>query len=400
MIWLNFRKRLGNFTLRLDCTLTKKVTAFLGESGSGKSTLLNCISGILTPDEGEIAFGDEVLDDVKARIHQPPEKRRFGYVFQEGYLFPHLTVEQNIRYGEPSRGGGARLENAPTELNHGEPSRGGGARLENAPTELNHGELLENAPTDLLSKVIDTLEIGTLLKRYPRQLSGGQRQRVAIARALAMEPRLLLMDEPLASLDHGLKHRILPYLHHVKETFDVPMLYVTHSISEALAIADEAFLLSDGEITASGEPHQLLTAPAALPIAQLTGVENILSLPIAFSDKVSGITALQIGSQRIVVPYTDEARLQSMSQDVPIAIRAEDILISLEPNLPISARNILKGILREMHRAGDRTLLTIDVEGYPLSVKITHDAREQLQLREGMSCYCVIKANAINLLWG
>ena len=398
MIWLNFRKRLGNFTLRLDCTLTKKVTAFLGESGSGKSTLLNCISGILTPDEGEIAFGDEVLDDAKARIHQPPEKRRFGYVFQEGYLFPHLTVEQNIRYGEPSRGGAARFPNAPTGLNHGESSRGG-ARLENAPTELNHGELLENTPTDL-SKVIDTLEIGTLLKRYPRQLSGGQRQRVAIARALAMEPRLLLMDEPLASLDHGLKHRILPYLHHVKETFDVPMLYVTHSISEALAIADEAFLLSDGEITASGEPHQLLTAPAALPIAQLTGVENILSLPIAFSDKVSGITALQIGSQRIVVPYTDEARLQSMSQDVPIAIRAEDILISLEPNLPISARNILKGTLREMHRAGDRTLLTIDVEGHPLSVKITHDAREQLQLREGMSCYCVIKANAINLLWG
>ena len=419
MIWLNFRKRLGNFTLRLDCTLTKKVTAFLGESGSGKSTLLNCISGILTPDEGEIAFGDEVLDDAKARIHQPPEKRRFGYVFQEGYLFPHLTVEQNIRYGEPSRRGGARLENAPTALSHGEPSRrggarlenaptalshgelsrSGGARLENAPTELNHGELLKNAPTDL-SKVIDTLEIGTLLKRYPRQLSGGQRQRVAIARALAMEPRLLLMDEPLASLDHGLKHRILPYLHHVKETFDVPMLYVTHSISEALAIADEAFLLTDGEITASGEPHQLLTAPAALPIAQLTGVENILSLPMAFSDKVSGITALQIGSQRIVVPYTDEARLQSMSQDVPIAIRAEDILISLEPNLPISARNILKGILREMHRAGDRTLLTIDVEGHLLSVKITHDAREQLQLREGMSCYCVIKANAINLLWG
>ena len=400
MIWLNFRKRLGNFTLRLDCTLTKKVTAFLGESGSGKSTLLNCISGILTPDEGEIAFGDEVLDDAKARIHQPPEKRRFGYVFQEGYLFPHLTVEQNIRYGEPSRGGGARLKNAPTALSHGEPSRRGGARLENTPTELNHGELLENAPTDLLSKVIDTLEIGTLLKRYPRQLSGGQRQRVAIARALVMKPRLLLMDEPLASLDHGLKHRILPYLHHVKEAFDVPMLYVTHSISEALAIADEAFLLSDGEITASGEPHQLLTAPAALPIAQLTGVENILSLPIAFSDKVSGITALQIGSQRIVVPYTDEARLQSMSQDVPIAIRAEDILISLEPNLPISARNILKGTLREMHRAGDRTLLTIDVEGHPLSVKITHDAREQLQLREGMSCYCVIKANAINLLWG
>lgn len=367
---LNFCKYRGNFTLNLDCTLSKKVTAFLGASGSGKSTLLNCISGILAPDEGEIAFGDEVLDDVKARVHLQPEKRRFGYVFQEGYLFPHLTVEANIRYGEPVKAGiwwkrGTRLKTAPMEL----------------------------------SKVIDTLEIGTLLERYPNQLSVGQRQRVAIARALAMEPRLLLLDEPLAALDYGLKNRILPYLRHVKEAFDVSMLYVTHAISEALAIADEAFLLADGEVTAHGEPHQLLTAPAALPIAQLTGVENILSLPIAFSDKVSGITALQIGSQRIVVPYTDEARLQSMRQDVPIAIRAEDIIISLEPNLPISARNILKGTLREMHRAGDRTLLTIDVEGHPLSVKITHDAREQLQLHEGMQCYCVIKANAINLLW-
>lgn len=365
MIRLNFRKRRGNFTLSVDCTLTKKVTAFLGESGSGKSTLLNCISGILTPDEGELVFDDEVLDDATARIHQPPEKRRFGYVFQEGYLFPHLTVAQNIRYGEPSRRRAARLKNAPTDL----------------------------------SKVIETLEIGKLLKRYPHQLSVGQRQRVAIARALAMEPRLLLMDEPLASLDSGLKNRILPYLRHVKETFEVPMLYVTHAISEAMAIAEEAFLLADGEITASGEPHQLLTAPAALPIAQLTGVENILSLPIALSDKASGITALQIGSQRIVVPYTASACLQGMNQDVPIAIRAEDIIISLEPNLPISARNILKGTLREIRRIGDRTLLTIDVEGHPLSVKITHDAREQLQLREGMSCYCVIKANAINLLW-
>ena len=368
---LNFCKCRGNFTLNLDCTLSKKVTAFLGASGSGKSTLLNCISGILAPDEGEIAFGDEVLDDVKARVHLQPEKRRFGYVFQEGYLFPHLTVEANIRYGEPVNPASVWWKRR--------------ARLKAAPREL--------------SKVIDTLEIGTLLERYPNQLSVGQRQRVAIARALAMEPRLLLMDEPLASLDDGLKNRILPYLRHVKETFDVSMLYVTHAISEAMAIADEAFLLADGEVTAHGEPHQLLTAPAALPIAQLTGVENMLSLPIAFSDKVSGITALQIGRQRIVVPYTDEARLQSMRQGVPIAIRAEDIIISIEPNLPISARNMLKGTLREMRRAGDRTLLTIDVEGHPLSVKITHDAREQLQLREGMQCYCVIKANAINLLW-
>ena len=216
-IRLNFRKKLGSFTLAVDCTLKKKVSAFLGVSGSGKSTLLNCVSGTLAPDEGEIAFGDETLYESTSKINLTPEKRRFGYVFQEGYLFPHLTVAQNIRYGQP------------------------------------------NPRT--FSAVIDVLEISELLQRYPKELSGGQRQRVAIARAIAMEPRMLLMDEPLAALDSALKDRIIPYLHHVKDAFEIPILYVTHAFSEAMALADEAFLIADGVIIANGEPHQLLTAP-------------------------------------------------------------------------------------------------------------------------------------------
>lgn len=355
-ISLNFRKRLGSFALKLNCTLEKKVTAFLGASGSGKSTLLSCISGTLSPDEGEIAFGDELLYASALGIDMPPEKRRFGYVFQEGYLFPHLTVEQNIRYGQPR---------------------------------------YRRKDPESTARVLDILEISALLHRYPKQLSVGQRQRVAIARALAMEPRMLLMDEPLASLDSELKNRIIPYLHHVKDAFDVPILYVTHAISEAIALADEAFLLSDGEIAASGEPHQLLTAPSAMPIAQLTGVENILSLPVADSDKRRGVTELEIGSQYLVIPYIAAA----IGEAIPTAIRAEDIIISLEPNLPISARNILKGKIDQLDAVGERTLLSILVEGHRLSVKITHEARGQLQLRRGLEVYCVIKANAINLLW-
>ena len=145
--------------------------------------------------------------------------------FRRGLLFPHLTIQKNIFYG--------------------------------------HSGKSPNKEQIDVSRVIDILEIGDLLRRYPRQLSGGQRQRVALARALAISPPMLLMDEPLASLDLGLKNRILPYLHHIKETFDVPILYVTHSISEAMALADEAFLLSDGRVTARGEPHQLLTSPSA-----------------------------------------------------------------------------------------------------------------------------------------
>ena len=350
-IRLDFRKSLGRFILDINCRLETKVSAFLGVSGSGKSTLLNCISGTLTPDEGEIAFGDEVLYGSASKINLPPEKRRFGYVFQEGFLFPHLTVAQNIRYGQPK-------------------SRDS-------------------------TTVIDILEISGLLQRYPKQLSGGQRQRVAIARALAMEPRMLLMDEPLASLDNTLKARIIPYLHHVKDAFDIPILYVTHAFSEVLALADEAFLLSDGKITATGEPHHLLTAPSAMPIAQLTGVENILSLPVMLSDKANGVTSLEIGTQHLVIPYTDA----DIGTLLPVAIRAEDIIISLAPDLPLSARNILRGTIEKMDVVGERTLVSIRVEAHPLSVKITHEARAQLDLQVGLSVYCVIKANAINLLW-
>ena len=350
-IKLNFRKSLGSFTLRVNCTLATKVSAFLGVSGSGKSTLLNCVSGTLTPDEGEIAFGDEILYASAAKINVPPEKRRFGYVFQEGYLFPHLTVAQNIRYGQPN------------------PRKS--------------------------SDAIGVLEISELLQRYPNELSGGQRQRVAIARALAMEPRMLLMDEPLAALDTALKDRIIPYLHHVKEVFEIPILYITHVFSEAMALADEAFLIADGEIRASGEPHRLLTAPSAMPIAQMTGVENILFLPVTDSNKARGLTALEIGSQSLMIPYIDV----EVGEVVPVAIRAEDIIISLDPDISVSARNILPGKVQYLDVKSERTWLSILVEWHHLAVKITHEARDQLQLREGSEVYCVIKASAINILW-
>ena len=350
-IRLDFRKSLGSFNLEVDCTLETKVSAFLGVSGSGKSTLLNCVSGTLTPDAGEIAFGDEILYASASKINLPPEKRRFGYVFQEGYLFPHLTVAQNIRYGQP--------------------------------------------PSWKSSDAIDVLEISELLQRYPKELSGGQRQRVAIARALAMEPRMLLMDEPLASLDSALKDRIIPYLHYVKEAFEIPILYITHAFSEAMALADEAFLIADGEIMASGEPHRLLTAPSAMPIAQMTGVENILFLPVTASDKVRGLTSLEMGDQSLIIPYIDI----EVGEIVPVAIRAEDIIISLEPDISLSARNILPGKIQYLDVKSERTWLSILVEWHHLAVKITHEARDQLQLREGSEVYCVVKASAINLLW-
>ena len=357
MLKFSFRKRLGNFQLEIDHTITEKVTAFLGPSGSGKSTLLNCISGILNPDDGELLFSGQTLYSSQQKKCLPPEKRRFGYVFQEGHLFPHLKVRQNISYGRPRR--------------------------------LDSGKRID---TDT---IIDILEIGELLDRYPSQLSGGQRQRVAIARALGMSPRLLLMDEPLTSLDAGLKNRILPYLYHIKQAFDIPLLYVTHSISEVMALADEAFLLSEGRITARGEPYQLLASPSALPIAQMTGVENILALPVVVASEERGVTELALGEQKLLVSYTETEPGATM----PIAIRARDIIVAMDPDLRMSARNILRGTIRLIAVQAGRVMLSVDIEGHLLSVEVTSDAREQLGLAEGTVCYFIIKASAINLLW-
>ena len=357
MLELSFRKRLGNFQLEIDHTITEKVTAFLGPSGSGKSTLLNCISGILHPDEGELLFSGQTLYSSQQKKCLPPEKRHFGYVFQEGHLFPHLKVRQNISYGRSRR--------------------------------LDSGTQID---TDT---IIDILEIGELLDRYPSQLSGGQRQRVAIARALGMSPRLLLMDEPLTSLDAGLKNRILPYLYHIKQAFDIPLLYVTHSISEVMALADEAFLLSEGRITGRGEPHQLLTSPSALPVAQMTGVENILALPVIVASEERGVTELALGEQKLLVSYTEAKPGATM----PIAIRARDIIVAMDADLRMSARNILRGTIRQIAVQAGRVILSVDIEGHLLSVEVTSDAREQLRLTEGTVCYFIIKASAINLLW-
>ena len=149
------------------------------------------------------------------------------------------------------------------------------------------------------------------------------------------------------------------------------------------------------QLSPTGEPHQLLTAPSAMPIAQLTGVENILFLPVTLSDKALGLTSLKIGNQSLVIPYADV----EVGEVVPVAVRAEDIIISLQPDLPVSARNILRGTIQHLDIRSERTWLSILVEYHHLAVKITHEARDQMQLRENLEVYCVIKASAINRLW-
>lgn len=219
------RQRLGAFRLDLAFTSAARVTALFGPSGSGKTSVVNAVAGLSRPDVGFVRVDGATLVDTKAGVFVPPHRRRIGVVFQEARLFPHLTVRQNLLFGRWF-----------------------------APREERAGDL---------AQVVEMLGIGPLLKRRPGALSGGETQRVAIGRALLASPRLLVMDEPLASLDDARKQEILPYLERLRDEARVPIVYVSHSRAEVARLAGEVVLLEDGRIVGQGTPGEVLAPPAA-----------------------------------------------------------------------------------------------------------------------------------------
>jgi molybdate transport system ATP-binding protein len=214
MLTVDVEKKLGEFTVAAQFASAGGATALFGPSGAGKTTIVNMIAGLLAPDRGRIALGDDVLFDSVARVNVPPQRRRIGYVFQEGRLFPHLSVRQNLDYGR--RMNGLRRDRAAME------------------------------------RIVTLLDIGHLLPRRPGRLSGGERQRVAVGRALLMKPVLLLLDEPLASLDAARKREILPYLERLRDEAKVPMVYVSHQAAEVKRIVNSVVKLEAGRVVATG----------------------------------------------------------------------------------------------------------------------------------------------------
>jgi len=224
MLALDVEKRLGDFSLAARFTANTGATALFGSSGAGKTTIINMIAGLLTPDRGRIALDDEVLFDSRAKVNVPPHRRGIGYVFQEGRLFPHLTVRQNLAYGRWMRGVAREPE--------------------------------------VEARVLALLDLAAFAARRPGRLSGGERQRVAIGRALLMRPRLLLLDEPLASLDAARKAEILPYLERLRDEAGVPIVYVSHHAEEVRRIAKSVVRVEAGRVAALGG-LELLSEPLA-----------------------------------------------------------------------------------------------------------------------------------------
>ena len=214
MLRVDIKKQLGEFSLQAAFESAGRVTGLFGASGAGKTSLINMIAGLLRPDHGVIALDDDILDETEKGVHVPPHRRRIGYVFQDARLFPHLSIDENLDYGRRMN----RLADDPAQK----------------------------------KRVTDLLDIGHLLDRRPGKLSGGERQRVALGRALLSKPRLLLLDEPLGSLDEGRKVEILPYLVRLRDEANVPMVYVSNDAAEMRQLATQIVMLRNGRVTALG----------------------------------------------------------------------------------------------------------------------------------------------------
>ena len=225
MLRVDVSKQLGEFSIQASFASEGRVTGLFGASGAGKTSLINMIAGLLRPDRGTIAIDAETLDDTVAHTHVPAHRRRIGYVFQDARLFPHLDVRRNLDYGRRMN----RLADDPAQR----------------------------------ARVTDLLDIGNLLDRRPGQLSGGERQRVALGRALLSKPRLLLLDEPLGSLDEGRKVEILPYLVRLRDEAGIPMVYVSHDADEMRQLATQIVMLKRGRVSAFGGAEVLPDAPSS-----------------------------------------------------------------------------------------------------------------------------------------
>jgi molybdate transport system ATP-binding protein len=353
-IHARFRVEQGSFTLDVNVNLPGRgVSAIFGHSGSGKTTLLRCLAGLARPKDGRLCVNGEVWLDTASGIFLPTHKRPLGYVFQEASLFPHLTVAGNLRYG----------------MNRVAPAT---RRVE-------------------LSQAAGLLGIGHLLDRMPAGLSGGERQRVGIARALLTSPRLLLLDEPLASLDQKRKLEILPYLERLHDELDIPILYVSHAPEEVARLADHLVLLDQGRAVASGPITDTL-ARLDLPVAMEDDASVVIQGAVAGHDAHYGLLTLDLPGARVSLRVVHAAL--PAGKPMRIVVRARDVSLASSAAEDTSVLNVLPATVVEIESAPDpsRVMVRLDVDGTPLLSRITRYSRDRLGLVVGKRVWAQVKA--------
>jgi molybdate transport system ATP-binding protein len=355
---LRCRIPLANFDLDIDVSFDARVTSIFGPSGSGKTTLLDAIAGLRDITGGEIEIDGRTLFSSARGINRPPQERGVGYVPQEGALFPHLSVRKNILFGAGRNTGISRSRNI---------------RMEH---------------------VLSVLEIGTLLDRPVTKLSGGETQRVALARAILSQARLLLLDEPLASLDINLKEKILPYLARVRDEFEIPMIYVTHSLTEVLTLADWVLMIKQGRLVTQGVPRQALRSSHAMLQIPEEQVDNVFTVAFVNSDPEAGQTRVRLpAGQELLIPYLPKPG----NPMIQIRISADDILIATKPPEEISAGNVLSGTVRSIDAADGQVMVTV-AAGEEFYARLTAAAVKRLNLVENTPVFLIMKTSSFRCL--
>jgi len=358
LLRIDIAKQLGAF--RLGTAFEAKArgaTVVFGASGAGKSCLLAAIAGLVKPDSGRIEIAGETLFDSERAIHVPAEARRVGFVFQEARLFPHMSVRTNLEYGSKRR--------------------------------------KEHKTAASFDDVVALLGIGGLMERRPRTLSGGEKQRVAIGRALLSNPRLLLLDEPLASLDDPRKAEILPFLERLRDEIGIPMLYVTHSMDEVARMADHLVLLDRGKVAAAGAPGDL-SGRLDLPLLiDRSDVGAILLGQVAAQDEARGVTLVAVGAAEFLLSHID----LPPGHAVRLRVLARDVAIATQRPQGLSVQNVLSCRLTALaDRPNGRCLLQLDLGGASLLALLTADSARRLHLQAGQEVFALVKSVASSAL--
>ena len=352
---LELQARLTRDRFAFDVALTVEhaVTGVFGPSGAGKTTLLHLVAGLLRPDAGRIVLDGEVFCDAASGVFLPPHQRRLGVVFQDSRLFPHLTVRDNLLYG---------------------------FRL--TPPAARHFALAE---------VAELLEIDPLLARWPAQLSGGEYQRVALGRAILSSPRLLLLDEPLASLDRRIKRQIAPFFRRIRDVTRIPMLYVSHDPRDILELTDRLAVLECGAMLGHGALLDLAADPRILRLLEDDGLTNLLPLEVDRHAPEEGITYFRLrGGARVGGPLLDAPPGTAVTAE----LRPEDVALANRPVEGVSLQNQIAGKLARIAATPAREICVVDI-GVPVLTEITHAARQRLGLAVGREVWCLFKTHAL-----
>ena len=359
--WLHCR--MGGFDLRLDWDVEPgQALVLFGPSGAGKTTALRAMAGLLRPVDGVVEIDGRTVYDGSARIWLPAHHRQVGYLTQQYHLFPHLNVMQNVGYGPAKR----------------------------------TAESLRR-----ISELLDSFELAGLEERYPWELSGGQQQRVALARALATEPRLLLLDEPFAALDAGLRRTVRQELRTMLALNPVPVILVTHDREEALSLGDEVQVIDGGQVIDRGAPVDVLGQPGQAEVARLVGVENLFRMRVESRQPRDGTMRLSgTGAEAgftLETPLGGRQRASSEEEWITVGIRASDIILSSGEPAGSSARNRIPGLVARVEPRPPGYTVELDC-GVPLICQVTGASLDEMGIRVGQPLWAVFKASSCFLV--